>query len=418
MPYLTATDALPERPVVIVFYGDPGMRKTSMIHTAEKPLLLDFDNGVARSYGRKDVIVVDSWQEVLDFEAQGFYKKFKTIGIDTAKAALDDFLLSYVAIKDYKNKVNKLAAYGAIGDEFKLFQSNRRQEGSDLIIVAHSKKDEDSKKNIPDVTGQSSSLIMRIADQVGYVTTKNGVPTIIWNITDSTIGKNTANLPDMPIPDKNDPAWKTFMADIIQKVKTALVEMSEAQRELLLKSERFQDEISTVEDVDDLNMIVAAIQSLPKVLKEPLYLLIQQRAEVMKWIFDRPSRAFILDPAAVVADDTEPTAGDPDPGAPVADPDQVDPGAPAVGEGADAAQIAEDPELSNLPKFDIGNVVVTDEQKAEAAKKLDAAKGQAAKLPPFRGKADLEAEQTKGREKRTGAPGQVKMMDFPETQNQ
>src|SRR5688500_6484837 len=76
MPILVANEPLPERPVVIGYYGEPGVRKTSIAHTADTPLLIDFDRGVGRSYGRKDVIMVDNWEEVLKFEQEGLYKNY------------------------------------------------------------------------------------------------------------------------------------------------------------------------------------------------------------------------------------------------------------------------------------------------------------------------------------------------------
>lgn len=281
MPLLKANDPLPERPVVIGYYGEPGTRKTSIAHTAENPLLIDFDRGVARSYGRKDAILVEDWDEVLKYEREGLYKNYKTIIIDTAKAALDDFLMSYVVKQDFKMQKNKLQAYGAIGDAFKLFLNNRRQEGADVIIIAHAKKDEDTKKQLPDITGQSAALMLRVADQVGYVSMQNNHATISWNPTDTTVGKNTANLPVQTIPDKGDQKFKTFMADIIANVKAAIVQMSEAQREALEKSESLQGEVQNAETFEDLATIVNILFDQPEYIQKQIGKLIEDKADGM-----------------------------------------------------------------------------------------------------------------------------------------
>jgi hypothetical protein len=282
MPILKANEPLPERPVVIGYYGEPGVRKTSIAHTADTPLLIDFDRGVARSYGRKDAVIVDNWEEVLKYEQEGLYKNYKTIIIDTAKAALDDFLMSYVVRQDFKLQKNKLQAYGAIGDAFKLFLNNRRTEGADVIIIAHSKKDEDTKKMIPDVTGQSYNLMLRVSDQIGFVSTKNNQASIQWYPSDITVGKNTANLPEAVIPDKGDPAFKSFMTDIITKVKKSIVEMSEGQREALEKSERFQKEIASVKNAEGMNLVLPAVQQLPKYLRDPLIQVMGVKSKELK----------------------------------------------------------------------------------------------------------------------------------------
>lgn len=289
---LKANEALPERPVVIGYYGEPGVRKTSLAHTADTPLVLDFDNGVARSFGRKDAVLVDSWDEVLKYEKEGLYKSYKTLIIDTAKAALDDFLMVWVIRQDFKNQKNKLQAYGAIGDEFKRFLNARRQEGIDVIIIAHAKKDEDTKKIIPDVTGQSYNLILRVSDQIGFVSMRNNQATIQWYPTDLTVGKNTANLQDAVIPDKADPKFKNFMHEIITAVKSSIVAQSEAQREAVDKAEKFTKEIKKAKTAEELTMLIAPVTALPKALATGLRSLIAEKAKDKGWTWNKNTKAF------------------------------------------------------------------------------------------------------------------------------
>lgn len=278
MPILKANEPLPERPVVIALYGEPGSCKTTLGNTAAEVLVLDFDRGVSRSFHRQDTLIINSWGDVAEEERAGTFKKYKTVVIDTAKAALDDFLMSFVIERDYKLKTNKLKAYGELGDEFKLFLNNRRNEGLDVIIIAHAKKDEDTKKSIPDVTGQSYQLILRVADQVGFVSFVNNVRTIQWTPTDLTVGKNTANLPTMQVPDKSNPELKTFMAGVISSVKGSIVSMSEEQRLALEKSEALQDELNAVDTPEKLTELLIKIQGLPEYLKAPMQKLIGEKS--------------------------------------------------------------------------------------------------------------------------------------------
>src|SRR4051812_47513144 len=112
MAIIKANEPLPEGPVVIGIYGEPGVSKTSIANTAESPLLCDFDRGSRRSIFRKDTLVLTSWDDIITEEKAGSFKGYKTIIIDTAKAALDDFLMTYVVKLDYKYAKNKLQAYG------------------------------------------------------------------------------------------------------------------------------------------------------------------------------------------------------------------------------------------------------------------------------------------------------------------
>ncbi len=271
MPLLKANEQLPERPVIILLYGDPGIGKTSLFNTCSNPLLIDFDRGKDRAIFRKDTLVVNTWEDVIAEENTGTFKAYNTVGIDTAKAALDDFLMSYVVKKDYKNAKNKLAAYGAIGDDFKIFLSNRRSENADIVIICHSKDDKDGEitKKIPDVTGGSYQLLLRVADQVGYMSMLNNKRTIQFEPTDKTVGKNVARLPLIEIPNETDPAAKDFMATVIANVKKAICSQSEAQTEALQKMDLLSEAIATATELEALGLIV------PSFIEQPQYIKLQ-----------------------------------------------------------------------------------------------------------------------------------------------
>lgn len=300
MPILKKEESLPQRPVVIVLYGEPGIGKTSLFNTANNPLLLDFDRGVDRSINRQDTLLVSKWEDVQAEEKAGTFADYNTIGIDTAKAALDDFLMSYVVKQDFKNAKNKLAAYGAIGDEFKIFVSNRRSENADLVIIAHAKdeKEGDVIKKIPDVTGGSYNLLLRIADQVGYMKTVNNKRSIQFEPTDTTIGKNVARIPAIEIPNEMDPAFKTFMADLISKVKGAITAMSEAQKEAIEKMEVYKAQIEECDNPEDLTALVAVSKELVQPYQAAVQKLIVERAKVLDFIINRENKSYERKPPA------------------------------------------------------------------------------------------------------------------------
>jgi hypothetical protein len=271
MPIVKKEEPLKERPVIIVLWGEGGLGKTSLGNTADSPITIDFDRGIDRSINRQDTLIPTDWEEVVKEEAAGLFKKYKTVVIDTAKAALDDFLMVYVRKIDPKCRTNKLAAYGAIGDEFKLFINQRRAESADIVIIAHAKEKEDtggSARKIPDVTGQSYQLLLRIADQVGYVSTINNKRSIQFEPTDALVGKNVARIPTAEIPDQSDPRFKTFMADLINSVRKALASQSEAQREAVALSEKYQDELAKAETPEILTQVLHNVNELPDYLKK------------------------------------------------------------------------------------------------------------------------------------------------------
>lgn len=307
MPEIKANEALPERPSIIVIFGDAGIGKTSLSNTCVNPYTIDFDKGLSRASSRGDALLPDNWEEVLEHEKKGTFKKYATLCIDTAKACLDDYLMSYVVKADYKNQKNKQAAYGAIGDQFKLFVSNRRQDLADLFIIAHAKDKEDGDltKKIPDVTGQSYQLLLRIADQIGYYTTRNNKRVIQWDPTDFSVGKNVARLPVIEVPEDTDPRYKTFMADIFALVKASIVKESEAQRNATLASQAFQDRIGGCDTPDCLTDLLKEVNELQDHLKLPLQKVIAARAKILGYKPNKETMRYELPPATPAAGQQE-----------------------------------------------------------------------------------------------------------------
>ena len=292
MAIIKKSDVFPKRPVIIVIYGTPGVGKTSLFNTSKNPILLDCDRGADRSVNRQDTIVATNWKEVLQDE--GEIKNYDTLGIDTAKAVLDDFLMTHVIEQDYKMKANKLKAYGAIGDEFKLFVNKRRNEGIDIVVIAHAKeeKDGDVIKLSPDVTGQSKDLLLRVADQVGFLTMVNNKRTLTFEPTDKTIGKNVAKLPTLEIPDENDPAFLTFMADIIEKVKESIQKQSEAQKEALEKVRELTSAIETMETPEQAMEISNEILNLTKLQQVGLRKMFSEKVNSLDIKYNKDTKTF------------------------------------------------------------------------------------------------------------------------------
>lgn len=292
MAIIKKSEVFPKRPVIIVIYGTPGVGKTSLFNTSKNPILLDCDRGADRAVNREDAIIASNWKEVLQDESE--IKNYSTLGIDTAKAVLDDFLMAHVVEQDYKLKTNKLKAFGAIGDEFKLFINKRRSEGIDMVIIAHAKEDKDGDviKYSPDVTGQSKDLLLRIADQVGFMTMVNNKRTITFEPTDRTVGKNVAKLPTMEIPDEKNPSFLNFMDVIISKTKSAIQEQTEAQRLALEKIKEIEFSIENMETVENADAIWEEMRHLTKSQIAGIQPLFKKKCESLKIVYNQTNKKF------------------------------------------------------------------------------------------------------------------------------
>jgi|GEM_PF-1142382 len=276
MPLIKQSQSLPKRNVIILIHGEPGLGKTSLFNTCNG-LLIDFEDGVGRSHGRKDTLLVDrskGWKDVLDEEAAGSFAGYKTIGIDTPKAMLDDFQMAYVKDQDFALRKNTLKAYGAMGEEAKQFYNRIRAMGADIVNMVHSATEKDGDKTIkvPDVTGQSLQLLKRFSDQIGYMYSENGQRVIDFRIQDGVVTKDTADLGKLIIPPITHPSYEGWLLrEVIDKVKERIEKMDEAQLEALGVISEWRASIDTLTGADDVMLgkeIMERYKSLIKLAPE------------------------------------------------------------------------------------------------------------------------------------------------------
>lgn len=217
------------RPIVMGLHGDPSVGKTTTLLTAGNILLLDFDMGADRAGIANDPYPIHSWEDAIALLDDPILDDVDSIGIDTAKTCLDNFLAEYCMKLDYKNKrgnVLSLQGYGALGNEFKTWLNRIRQKGKDVFWDAHTKdeKDGDNIVKTPNITGGSYDLMMQCSDQVGYMTTQQGKRVIKFGVHEAYRSKDSAYLGTVNVPAIKQPAHGLFLFDLAEKVKGSLAD--------------------------------------------------------------------------------------------------------------------------------------------------------------------------------------------------
>ncbi len=211
-------------------YSPPGIGKTSMGFTAEKPLLLDFDKGAHRSKNRRDVVQVEKWSDITAM-AQEDLAPYKTIIIDTAGRALDALAADIIQAnpKHGRGGALTLQGYGELKSKFVAWIKLVRSFGLDVVLLAHSDEQRNGDEVIErlDVQGGSKGEIYTAADVMGRIYLTNGRRTLNLSPTDAAFGKNPGQLPALEVPDFA--TAPDFLAGVLQQTKDALNTLSEEQ---------------------------------------------------------------------------------------------------------------------------------------------------------------------------------------------
>ena len=253
-----------------VIFGLPGMGKSTLAQTSEKPVLEDFDDGIKRAAIRKDYLQISSWKEVVDFHNSDFIEvnEVKTFIIDTAGTMLDNFIAQHVIKENAKNGKSggglSLQGYGALKVYFNSFLAKLKSKGVDIIFIAHTEtfQDGDDTRHRPKLTGGSYDVLMAAADLVGFMETKNNKRTLNFNPTDQHVGKNSAEFEIINIPHYTDDSFKTLMGDLLQKAKDRMLQMSESQMEAIKKLDEFKEKIHSCDDTEQLDEVGQEIKNL------------------------------------------------------------------------------------------------------------------------------------------------------------
>ncbi len=295
MPIVKKNEAMPERNVLILVYGDAGAGKTSLANTSKKPLLIDCDRGADRAGKRGDTLVCRCWEDILSSIPD--MKDYDTIIVDTAKAMLDDYMMVYAKQNNETAAKNTQKAYGVIGDMFKDFVANLQKEGKDIIFIAHDKPEkegDDGTTHKPDITGQSYNLILRKVDQIGYLgyTDKNE-RCLFFSHSKVRVNKDTADMGDVIIPNISDKSYDTYMSLVISSVKKAI---SKKTNEQVIEQESItaaKEAIGNVSDADSANLAYAAILKCSPTYQKELNKALAEKTKPLSLAFDRKANKFI-----------------------------------------------------------------------------------------------------------------------------
>src|SRR5690606_10653581 len=183
-----ATDTIEVKNLTVCIYAVPGVGKSTLAFTADRPLLLDFDQGAYRAGNRGDVVQVSSWDDVVSITAEDL-KPYKTLVVDTAGRALDSLTASIIEgnPKLGRGGALTLQGFGELKARFIAWTKLIRSFGLDVLLVSHADEQRSGDELIErlDIQGGSKNEIYKAADVMGRLYLSQGKRMLNFNPTDT-----------------------------------------------------------------------------------------------------------------------------------------------------------------------------------------------------------------------------------------
>ena len=275
----------------MTIYSQPGLGKTSLAFTANKPLLLDFDKGAYRAVDRKDVVQVESWSDVAGISAADV-GDYDTIIIDTVGKALDSLAADIIGGNSrlsYGGALNQ-QGWGQLGVRFSAFLKHLRSLGKDVVLISHmdEKQDGDAVKERLKIQGGSKDLVLTDSDVIARISIYNRERHLVFSPTETSFGKDPAGIGAMVVPDASSEAFATCLADILADTKGRLNDLSEAQVAHKAEIDWFKAKLPEMVSADEINAVLGRAKKAGRDVSS----LVVARANELGFDFDADKRSY------------------------------------------------------------------------------------------------------------------------------
>ena len=301
---IRATEPMTVANIVLTVYAAPGLGKSTLGFTAEKPLMLDFDKGAYRAGNRGDAVTVVKWADVEAMSPEDL-EPYSTIIVDTAGRALDAMGVDIIGKNPKAGRGGNLTlqGYGELKGKFTQWQSFLRSLGKDVVLICHmseEKNGDDTMERI-DAQGSSKNEIYKSSDAMCRIQVDGGGNRFLnFDPREGGFGKNPAQLPRLqfPHPDKNP----HFLADVIAQIKGSINKMTEAQAEAVKETDAWAASVAEASTINVINALVKLAVEQKRNAQQKAML--NDRAVALGFTFDKKAK-FYTAPAAAPEATTE-----------------------------------------------------------------------------------------------------------------
>jgi AAA domain len=282
--------------IFVLLYAPPGVGKTTLANTARKPLLLDFDNGVTRSLGRKRTVQVKSWDDVANIEKSDL-DKVETLIVDTGGSLIDKCIASIIHENPKMSKGSgelAIQGYGALKSRVIAFINLVKGWDKDIVFICHSKEEKsgDEIKQRIVMAGSAVQEVMQQATMIGMVTSDQQGRKILFAPRSETFSKDSASIGDVDIPKFREDS--TFLGDLIEEIKAKINARNEAKGEVAKEREVAIKKAKAAKDVDAMNKVLIELSSASIDAKRLAFTILSGTAEDIGATWDKVEKKFIV----------------------------------------------------------------------------------------------------------------------------
>ena len=282
---IKASEPMTVENIVLTIYGAPGLGKSTLAFTADKPLLLDFDKGAYRSGNRGDAVTVAAWPDVQAMTAEDL-APYSTIIVDTAGRALDSIGVDIISGNPKMGRSSgalSLQGFGELKSRFSQWRAQLLSFKKDIVLVCHMTEEKNGDDIIEriDAQGASKNEIYKSSDAMcRIVVGNNGERFLNFDPREGGFGKNPAQLPRIPFlhPDKN----AHTLAEVIAQIKTSINKMTAEQAEAVTEAEQWNKAVAEASTLEHINLLVGSAKD--RKLSKALKVALNKRAKELGFI--------------------------------------------------------------------------------------------------------------------------------------
>ncbi len=260
MSLIKKPNEIKSNPIIkALFFGTPGIGKTTLAISAHKALLIDFDRGISRvkAQHRTDCVEVENYQEILTALNSVEINNYDTIVIDTLGKCVDS-IIDYVISSNPKNGRSNgqptQQGWGAVKIEFKALFKLLASKNKSLIFTAHEIMEKIGEETMimPECAGSSRKDILKELDLIGYMKSDGNKRAIYFCRLDGVYTKNSLEITNtLYIEDSRVNNW--FQKNLFDKNMARLERETEEVKKYTKLKETIEKGISAISDVASIN---------------------------------------------------------------------------------------------------------------------------------------------------------------------